>query len=136
MFESNAARFWRAVRLENEKVVNIIRDRLLKCQEAGNNEPMEGQLVSGVAVYITSVERPLDAEWRGGQTFIASVDLAARRIVESTHRLSTKADIDEFLSRQSDSKKAALLAQASLDGKKIIQVSPIAPAPAPARKAA
>ena len=47
------------------------------------------------AVFIISVDRPLEGI-NGGSTCAATVEIAARRIVEATHRLATEEEIANF----------------------------------------
>ena len=51
------------------------------------------------AVFIISVDRPLEGI-TGGSTCAATVEVAARRIVEASHRLATEDEIAKFHAAQ------------------------------------
>jgi hypothetical protein len=57
---------------------------------------IETTLPTNETIFITSLEKPLDPQWRSGVVFEADRRNTARRLVETTHRLSTTEEIEQY----------------------------------------
>jgi hypothetical protein len=88
--------FWLEVAGQEKIERTADAQRRAKAAETGDATFLEGQDVSG-AVFITSEpRRDLSKEWVAGRVALANFNLAARRIVEQSHRRASAGDIAEF----------------------------------------
>lgn len=89
------SQFW----IEVDEAEREVRAAVAKC----DRQPRDG------AVYLTSLKvRGADPNSRAGVVSLATVRLAAQRVVEGSQRLSSDAEIDEYLLLEAQRKKEVL----------------------------
>lgn len=87
--------YWQGVRQLREKLASVSVEQSPECPIV--HDEQRGPL--GGKVYITSIDDPLGSVV-GGRVCEATIDVAASRIVEKTHRESTPEDIARFHAEQ------------------------------------
>jgi len=76
------------------------------------------------AVYLTSVDNPLLEEWAAGRVILAPLRLAAVKIVERSHRLSTAAEVEQYTREQREARSRYDAADSRLQSKFTVTVPP------------
>lgn len=117
------------MRTTNDRLIHERNQAILAAERAGNDDPLQGQLRDVTATYITSIDPPDEDRypgWKSGVTILFSTHVAALRIVEKTHRVSTAKDIAEYHALMEDNRRKI---EAEGDRLRHNRVTYVAPAP-------
>jgi hypothetical protein len=83
---------------------------------------MEGQPSEGAGCFIISLPRRDLIEWRAGAVTCCSIQTAAKRVCEQTHRLATGPEISTFLGNSRKVYDALLAAENARGGRHTVTI--------------
>ena len=115
------------IELKKAVLINDRRTQLAKCREAGNLDYLEAQPENESTIYISREDIP--GVQPAGSVSEGTFRLAAQKIIDRTHRVASRKEIEGFLRLQADNLEKARALDARLNRTSSITVAPAAPRP-------
>jgi hypothetical protein len=119
-----ATPFWTRVSHERLKISHEVLSGTYKkqCPPVVNRDPVTGNPIKTLeGVYVTSLEN-WEKRTTAGAVFVVTLDIAAQRIVEGTHRLSTDSEIQESIDQGNQRRELMESADAALNKTRTVKI--------------